>query len=81
MLTTGDLVRIMQDSFLYPADSQPWLAKRIKHPEYGVVVETLGDETTVFIDNNKWIVNNKQIQLIGDDNVYKSTKSIGKDHG
>jgi hypothetical protein len=69
MLTTGDLVRIMQDSFLYPADSQPWLAKRIKHPEYGVVVETLGDETTVFIDN------------IGDDNVYKSTKSIGKDHG
>ena len=77
MLTTGDLVRIMQDSFLYPADEQPWLAKRIKQPEYGVVINTISDtEATVFIGDTRWIVNNKYIQLIGDKDVHKSTKSV-----
>tara|TARA_B100000161_G_C33215117_1_gene265932 strand:+ start:91 stop:333 length:243 start_codon:yes stop_codon:yes gene_type:complete len=79
MLTAGDLVRVMQDSFLYPADQQPWLAKRITKPQFGVVVERLSDEeATVFIDDAKWVVNHKYIQLIGDNDVYKSSKSIEK---
>ena len=77
MLTTGDLVRIMQDSFVYPADEQPWLAKRIKQPEYGVIINTISnEETTVFIGDTKWIVNNKYIQLIGNKDVHKSAKGI-----
>ena len=77
MLTSGDLVRVLQDTYLYPATLQPWSIKKLKKPTYGVVVEASGlNETTIYLDEARWIVNNKHIQLVGKDDVYKSTKSI-----
>ena len=72
MLTKGDLVKIKQDAFLYPAGLEPWHVKRLKDPEFGVVVDRASDEDTkVLLESQLWIVNNKCIQLIGESDVRK----------
>jgi hypothetical protein len=77
MLTRGDLVRIKQGTFLYPINLEPWFVKKLDEPEYGVVIQKeKANETRVLICENAWIVENKCLQLIGEDDVYKSTKSI-----
>ena len=76
MLTKGDLVKIRQDSFLYPTTNEPWFVKRLRDPEYGVVVMKESDtETRVFLEGLTWIVSNKNIQLIGDHGVYKTKQN------
>lgn len=76
MLTKGDLVKVKQDSFLYPAGLEPWHVKRLKEPEYGVVIDRASDEDTkVLLESQLWIVNNKCIQLIGEDDVRKAEQN------
>jgi len=77
VLTCGDLVRVLQDTYLYPDSLQPWYIKKLDEPAYGVVVDTSAtDETTVYLEEARWIVNNKHIQLVGKNDVHKSTKSV-----
>ena len=73
MLTEGDLVRIKQDSFLYPVSTEPWHVKRLKTPQYGIVIQKHNhSETKVFIGDQAWVVDDKCLQLIiGEENVYK----------
>mgnify|MGYP003146628061 CR=1 FL=1 len=72
MLTKGDLVIIKQDSFLYPSNLEPWHVRRVKEPEFGVVIAQANDEECrVFVLNQTWIVANKSLKLIGDKDVCK----------
>jgi hypothetical protein len=81
-LAKGDLVKIMQGSFMYPLDTKPWLAKRTRQPEYGVVLAICNDEeTAVFVGDDRWKIKNKYIQLIGEEDVYKITKDSEKPEG
>lgn len=75
MLIAGDLVRVLQDSYLYPVTLEPWHVKKLREPEYAVVVNTIGtEETTVYLEETKWVVNNKCIQLVSDKDVHKSSE-------
>jgi hypothetical protein len=73
MLTKGDLVRVRQDTFLYPVNLEPWFVKRLKAPQYGVVINRATDtETKVFLEEQAWIIDNKCLQLVGEKDVYKT---------
>tara|TARA_Y100000593_G_scaffold95018_1_gene198377 strand:+ start:27620 stop:27784 length:165 start_codon:yes stop_codon:yes gene_type:complete len=51
---------------------EPWLVSRLKYPKYGVVVKKLEyDQTEVFVENQRWVVNDKCLQLVGEENVHK----------
>jgi len=72
MLTRGDLVRVRQDTFLYPVNLEPWYVKRLEAPQYGVVINKATEtETKVFLEEQAWIVDNKCLQLVGEKDVYK----------
>ncbi len=72
MLTKGDLVRIKQNTYMYPVNLEPWFIRQIKTPEYGVVINReSATETKVFVSEQAWIIDNKCLQLIGDDDVHK----------
>ena len=77
MLTEGDLVRIKQDSFLYPESTEPWSVRRLKTPTYGIVIKKRNHiETEVFVENQVWIVGDKCLQLIiGDQDVHKTKQN------
>ena len=72
MLTRGDLVRIKQGTYLYPVNLEPWFIKKLKAPEYGVVInKQTDDETKVLVEENTWIIADKCLQLVGEDDVHK----------
>jgi len=72
MLTKGDLVKVKQDTFMYPATLEPWYITKLKTPQYGVVIKQESEtETKVFVNEQAWIINNKCLQLVGDYNVHK----------
>tara|TARA_R110002074_G_scaffold262068_1_gene434328 strand:+ start:345 stop:569 length:225 start_codon:yes stop_codon:yes gene_type:complete len=72
MLTKGDLVRVKQDSFLYPADHDHCSVKRTKHPKYGLVLKRMKNgEIKVFVDERAWVIKDKCLQLIGAKDVRK----------
>lgn len=58
---------------MYPVSLEPWFIKQLKAPEYGVVINRqTEDESKVLVEENTWIIANKCLQLIGDEDVYKT---------
>jgi len=61
---------------MYPTNLEPWFIKKLKEPQYGIVLEKeKADETRVLVDENAWIIEDKCLQLIGEDDVYKAKQS------
>ena len=72
MLTKGDLVRIPQNTYIKPvADS--WKLTITSKPQYGIVLDVRDTKCTVLFDDNRWLVNSKDLQLYGGKSVCKAS--------
>jgi len=57
---------------MYPVNLEPWFIKQLTVPEYGVVINRHAEnETEVLVEENTWIIANKCLQLVGENDVHK----------
>ena len=69
MLVKGDLVRVPQSSLIISTDNG-WHMRRLKTPEYGVVLSCSEDKCKVLLNGNEWEVKIKDVKLQERNNVY-----------
>ncbi len=73
MLTKGDLVRLPQCCKLHNSNDRAISVMELVEPKYALVLEAGEFQTTVLIENGKWLVYNKDIQLCGSSRVHKAS--------
>lgn len=65
MLTRGDLVRLPQSCRLFSNSVESFRVKVLTEPKIAVILETDTVRSTVLMEESKWTVFNKDVQLCG----------------
>ena len=65
MLTKGDLVRLPQSCRLFSSTVESFRVKVLTEPKIAVILETDTARSTVLMEESKWTVFNKDVQLCG----------------
>ena len=70
MLMKGDLVRIPQNTRATRFKSDSWVLTVVHKPEIGIVLKINENKCTVLFDEDEWVVQMKDLQLLGNKNVH-----------